>query len=194
MSKTARNRGNTPQLHSVWTGVAPTNLKASSAPKSNILSFPASRSRKPSFLEGGPQTAPAPKVVILPALTSIVGYNARLIDAADSVTERGRNGMNKVMAIAAQWGLDTKHMPKSAFAANAAGFAQPARPSNVIAFASRGSSSKARISVGGSSVITDSFGAVVRPFRSPLSGTGLRRRTNISPTLSHEEPKLRLAA
>ena len=102
--------------------------------------------------------------------------------------------MNKVMAIAAQWGLDTKHMPKSAFAANAAGFKQPARPSNVIAFAPRGSSSKSSISVGG--VIGDyrSFGLVVRLPVSP-SGTGLRRRTPISARLyHHEEPKLRLAA
>ncbi|OIN86255.1 MAG: hypothetical protein AUJ12_06320 [Alphaproteobacteria bacterium CG1_02_46_17] len=186
MTKKEKRRRDIPHLSSVWTSSVPLVQASSVAHK------------RPAFLEGGPQTAPAPKAKIyrpapqpanLPAITSMMGYNRRMIDAADSVSERGQIGMRKAMAIAAKWGVDTSHLPKQAyFAANAKSVFSPA-PSNVVSMSSFRSN---KISVGGPSVLAESFGALVMPFRSPLQGTGLTRRT--SPVSTIEAPRPRWAA
>ncbi len=203
MTKEAKRRREVPNLGSVWTSSAPSVQVASVAPKHPILHISPVR-RRPAFLEGGPQTepvarpkihVPAPRPANLPAITTMMGRNRQMIDAADSVTERGQVGMRKAMAIASKWGVDTSHLPKKAyFAANARSMmASPtvkaSAPSNVLSMSSYHPRS---ISVGGPSVLTESFGALVLPFRSPLRGTGLSRRP--SPVATYAAPKPRWAA
>ncbi|GEM_PF-2217557 len=196
MTKEEKRRRDIPHLGSVWTSSVPPVQASSVAHKRPALQIVPSQKRA-AFLEGGPQTAPAPKAKIYqpvsqPAITSLMGHNRRMIDAADSVSERGQIGMRKAMAIAAKWGVDTSHLPRKAyFAANAMSVtASPAikipAPSNVVSMLGY---RPRTISVGGPSVLTESFGALVMPFRSPLQGTGLTRRTSPVSTIGAPRPR-----